>query len=101
MAVFQLSLPPALAEGGAGTEENRKIRSYLFQLTEQLRYTLNHLDDENFSEGGISPEPIAGLGTEISKAARRRLARRRSARRRSSTWRRRWRRLSPRPWAQR
>ena len=69
MAVFQLSLPPALAEGGAGTEENRKIRSYLFQLTEQLRYTLNHLDDENFSEGGISPERIAGLGTEISKAA--------------------------------
>lgn len=33
------------------------------------RYTLNHLDDENFSEGGISPERIAGLGTEISKAA--------------------------------
>ena len=69
MAVFQLSLPPALAEGAAGTEENRKIRSYLFQLTEQLRYTLYHLDDENFSEGGISPERIAGLGTEISKAA--------------------------------
>ena len=29
MAVFQLSLPPALAEGAAGTEENRKIQDGL------------------------------------------------------------------------
>lgn len=69
MAVFQLTLPPSLAEGAATSEESRKIRSYLFQLTEQLRYTLNHLSDENFSQAGLSPSRIAGLSTEIAKAA--------------------------------
>lgn len=69
MAVFQLSLPPSLAEGAANTEENRKIRSYLFQLTEQLRYTLSHLDDENFSGTSISAKRVTGLETEIIRAA--------------------------------
>ena len=40
MAVFQLSLPPP-PNGGNGFRRGKpKLRSYLFQLTEQLRYTL-------------------------------------------------------------
>ncbi len=70
MAVFQLSLPAGLRVEDASGEEARKVRSYLFQLTEQLRYTLTHLSDENLSPEGISPQRIAGFHQAAMDAAR-------------------------------
>lgn len=70
MAVFQLSLPASLAEGSPSSEESRKIRSYLFQLTEQLRYTLQNLGDENFGGAGISASQVRDLPETAAKAAR-------------------------------
>lgn len=45
--MFTFSLPN-INEIGA-TTESKKIKSYLFQLTEQLRYVLNNIETENFS----------------------------------------------------
>ena len=52
MAGVNLNLPQFGAGNGNAEYERRQIRSYLFQLTEQLQYALNNLDIENFSEQG-------------------------------------------------
>jgi len=49
MSLFSLQLPSQEALANASTDvQMRKIRGYLYQLTEQLRYVLNNLDTENF-----------------------------------------------------
>ena len=49
MSLFSLQLPSQEALAAAPTDvQMRKIRGYLYQLTEQLRYVLNNLDTENF-----------------------------------------------------
>lgn len=52
MAGVNLNLPQFGAGNGNAEYERRQIRSYLFQLTEQLQYALNNLDIDNFSEQG-------------------------------------------------
>lgn len=57
--MFNFSLPNMSDVGSSG--DGKKIKSYLFQLTEQLRYVLNNIDTENLSpdlqkqyEGAVS-----------------------------------------------
>ena len=48
MAAIDFTLPSLSGAGGEG-EERRQIKAYLVQLTDQLRYALNHLDGNNFA----------------------------------------------------
>lgn len=69
-------------EGGMDDEKNtRKMASYLYQLTEQLRFVLQNLDDENLSEGLIGElndiknnlniviGDVSGVHTEINQTS--------------------------------
>lgn len=49
-------------------KERRKILEYLYQLTEQLRFTLSNLDEENFSDS-VS-DNIQGAYTAASSASK-------------------------------
>lgn len=50
MAVFNLALPKITQEELSDDRQARKIMSYLYKLDEQLRFVLNNLDEENFTE---------------------------------------------------
>lgn len=45
-----IKLPNISEESLNNKKEMKQIKDYLFQLTEQLRFVLNNIDDENFSE---------------------------------------------------
>ena len=50
MSTFSFQLPALSALSNLSQEmQLRKIRGYLYQLTEQLRYTLGNLDTENLT----------------------------------------------------
>ena len=49
MANMAFSLPKLDLEGMTEAEAIRKIQSYLFQLQEQLRYHLTHIDESNMA----------------------------------------------------
>lgn len=68
MAGVNLNLPQ-FGLGNIDTEyERRQIRSYLFQLTEQLQYALNNLDIDNFSEKGkMEVQSDGGTSEKIIK----------------------------------
>lgn len=53
MELNWLSLPNITDEALDDKKERRQIKEYLYQLTEQLRYTLANLDADNFSEGAL------------------------------------------------
>lgn len=44
---------PRFAQGESVEARLRKLESYLYQVMEQLRYTLNNLDGENFNDKGL------------------------------------------------
>lgn len=49
--MFNFTLPNLNDLGALGQEQDtKKIKAYLFQLTDQLRYVLNNLDTENFTQ---------------------------------------------------
>lgn len=50
MASFQGLSIPAFDPERLSAAQARQIKSYLFQLTEQLKYVMGHLDEENLSE---------------------------------------------------
>ena len=66
ISAFAAPCPGGRGSGHGGKPEDTQLSVPAHRAA---ALPLNHLDDENFSEGGISPERIAGLGTEISKAA--------------------------------
>ncbi len=47
--IASIRLPSDLSGGGISSAEAKKLKNYLYQLTEQLRYVLTNLDDENMS----------------------------------------------------
>lgn len=58
MTLDFISLPDITDDKLENKKERRQIKEYLYQLTEQLRYTLSNLDEENFIEGALE-ESIA------------------------------------------
>lgn len=54
MATVNLSLPKITMEELEDDAKLQKILSYLYQMNEQLRYELTHIDDDNISGDGIS-----------------------------------------------
>lgn len=54
MAGINLTLPSITMEDLQDDAKLQKILSYLYQLNEQLRYELTHIDDDNISKEGIS-----------------------------------------------
>jgi hypothetical protein len=50
MSFTGLNLPNITDETFRSEKSMKEIKDYLYQLTEQLRYVLNNLDEENFSE---------------------------------------------------
>lgn len=67
MAKVLFSLP-SIKEGQLDNAETiKKILSYLYQLNEQLRYQLTHIDDENISQEGISVESLSADVQKVIK----------------------------------
>lgn len=64
MPHFGCELPPR------GAEDAGSLRRYVARLAEELRYTLNNLDDQNISGGGISPGKITGLDNRVGEIAK-------------------------------
>lgn len=60
MATVNLKLPDITMEDLEDDVKLQKILSYLYQLNEQLRYELTHIDDDNISAEGVSEEALAG-----------------------------------------
>lgn len=54
MAKIKITLPNIDAETLSDKEMLRKILSYLYQLNEELRYQLTHIDDENIASEGLT-----------------------------------------------
>ena len=50
MAAFGFDLPNINGNTLKDEKERKQIMDYLFQLTEQLKYTLSHLDQDNMTE---------------------------------------------------
>lgn len=65
-ALADLQLP-AMRPGSLQGEDAARIKSYLYQLTEQLRYVLGNLDEENLSAGLAGKIEGGGLGTEVKQ----------------------------------
>lgn len=58
---------PAVNTGALQPDDAAKIKSYLYQLTEQLRYVLGNLDEENLSAGLAGKLEGGGLSTEVKQ----------------------------------
>ena len=63
----QLQLP-SIDTGQLSGKDGKKIKSYLFQIQEMLRYALNDIDEDNLSEELRSKIESGGLSSEISQA---------------------------------
>lgn len=48
-----------------GGTEAKKVASHLYQVEEQLRYVLGHLDEDNLSDGLMSKIESGGMSSEI------------------------------------
>ena len=59
MASVNLPLPSITPEDLQDEKQLQKILSYLYQLNEQLRYELTHIDDDNISKEGITEGALA------------------------------------------
>jgi len=71
MATFQMDMPPALS---GQNQDMQAMRSYIARLVDRLLYTLNHLDDENLVEGGVSIGKLNGGSGAIAQAAAQEMA---------------------------
>ena len=68
MAKVKITLPDIDANTLSDKEMMRKILSYLYQLNEELRYQLTHIDDENITSEGLTEAAISPyLYKKISK----------------------------------
>ncbi|MBQ9342788.1 MAG: hypothetical protein IJT99_01190 [Clostridia bacterium] len=59
MAKVKITPPKIDAETLSDKDMLRKILSYLYQLNEELRYQLTHIDEENVIEGGLTEAAIS------------------------------------------
>ena len=59
---------PSIDTGQLSGKDGKKIKSYLFQRQEMLRYALNDIDEDNLSEELRSKIESGGLSSEISQA---------------------------------
>ena len=59
---------PSIDTGQLSGKDGKKIKSYLFQIQEMLRYALNDIDEDNLSEELRSKIESGGLSSEISRA---------------------------------
>lgn len=59
MAKVKITLPNIDAETLSDKEMLRKILSYLYQLNEELRYQLTHIDDENIASEGLTESALS------------------------------------------
>ena len=59
---------PSIDPGQLSGKDGKKIKSYLFQIQEMLRYALNDIDEDNLSEELRSKIESGGLSSEISQA---------------------------------
>lgn len=59
---------PSIDTGQLSGKDGKKIKSYLFQIQEMLRYALNDIDEDNLSEELRSKIESGGLSSEISQA---------------------------------
>ncbi len=56
-SITSIELPTSLSSYNASSSDAKKLQSYLYQLTEQLRYVLSNIDSDNMSSSynsGIS-----------------------------------------------
>lgn len=58
MPTFNFQLPDMSGDPAQIAEELRKLKSYILQLNEQLRYQFSHIDEENIVPGSITEESI-------------------------------------------
>ena len=59
---------PSIDTGQLSGKDGKKIKSYLVQIQEMLRYALNDIDEDNLSEELRSKIESGGLSSEISQA---------------------------------
>ena len=59
---------PSIDTGQLSGKDGKKIKSYLFQIQEMLRYALNDIDEDNLSEELRSKIESGGLSSAISQA---------------------------------
>ena len=64
MAKVILSMPEISEDSLRDSKSLRRIWSYLYQLNEQLRYQLTHIDDSNIAAEGLSER---ALSAELSR----------------------------------
>lgn len=58
---------PRIEAGAAGGSEAKKIARHLYQVEEQLRYVLAHLDEDNLSEGLKKRIESGGMASELQQ----------------------------------
>ncbi len=58
---------PRIDAGTAGGREAKKIASHLYQVEEQLRYVLAHLDEDNLSEELKNRIESGGMSSEVQQ----------------------------------
>lgn len=63
--ITSIMLPADLNTQGLSAADGRQLKSYLYQLTEQLRYVLSNLDSENMSTA--YNQKIRANGEKISE----------------------------------
>lgn len=63
--IASIRLPGDLSAADSNSLDGKKLKSYLYQLTEQLRYVLANLDDENMSAS--YSQSAAARAVEIAK----------------------------------
>lgn len=65
--ITAITLPASLTAEGLTAADGRQLKSYLYQLTEQLRYVLANLDGDNMSASYNAAASAAGVRlTELS-----------------------------------
>lgn len=70
MAILGFNLPRMSDTGQTSNKEIKEIKDYLYQLTDQLRYVLQNIDEENFNDGfsdALSDEIKASLSATDSQ----------------------------------
>lgn len=62
--ITSIQLPTTLSTTGISSSDSKKMQSYLYQLTEQLRYVLSNIDSDNMSTSYNSS--ISSTAAQIS-----------------------------------
>ena len=69
MAKVILSMPEISEDSLRDSKSLRRIWSYLYQLNEQLRYQLTHIDDSNIAAEGLSESALSADLSRTLKSA--------------------------------